>query len=87
MKMKPKDYKNVFNKEKSETKFSFDYEKAQTEVIEKEIHDLEKMYPLDYLAALNKETKEKLIGLCLNMNLFDEETESETEMDYEGDEE
>ena len=87
MKIKLKDYKKVSNKEKSETKFSFDYEKAQTEVIEKEIHDLEKMYPLDYLAALNKETKEKLIGLCLNRNLFDEETESETEMDYEGDEE
>ena len=81
--MKPKDYKNVSNNEKNEIKFSYYCAKAQTEVIEKEIQELEKMYPLDYLTALNKDTKEKLIGLCLNRNLFDEETELETEMDYE----
>ena len=45
------------------------------------------MYSLDYLIVLNKETKEKLIGLCLNRNLFDEETGLETEIDIKGDEE
>ena len=42
---------------------------------------------LDYLTALNIETKEKLIGLCLNRNLFDEETEWETEIDNKEDDE
>ena len=87
MKMKPKEYKKVSNKEKSVIKFSYDYEKAKTGMIEKEIQELEKMYPLDYLTALNTETKEQLIGLCLNRNLFDEETDWETEIDNKGDEE
>ena len=87
MKIKPKDYRNFYNKEKSKTKFSYDYEKAHTGVIEKEIQELEKMYPLDYLTALNIETKEKLIGLCLNRNLFDEETEWETDIDNKEDDE
>ena len=87
MKMKPKEYKNISNNEKDEIKFNYEYEKGQTEVIEKEIQELEKMYPLDYLTALNIETKEKLIGLCLNRNLFDEETEWETEIDNKEDDE
>ena len=61
--------------------------KAKTGMIEKEIQELEKMYPLDYLTALNTETKEQLIGLCLNRNLFDEETDWETEIDNKGDKE
>ena len=33
--MKSSDYKNISNKEKNETKFEYDYEKAKTELIEK----------------------------------------------------
>ena len=33
--------------------------------------NLEKMVPLDYLSILNFETKEKLIGLCLNKKLIE----------------
>ena len=29
------------------------------------------MVPLDYLSILNSETKEKLIGLCLNRKLIE----------------
>ena len=79
MKMKPKEYRNISSQEKSEIKFSYDYEKVKTGQIEKEIQDLEKMNPLDYLTVLNKETKEKLIGLCLNRNFFDEETDLDKE--------
>ena len=33
--MKPSEYKNISEIEKNETKFQYNYEKAQTEVIEK----------------------------------------------------
>jgi len=46
------------------------------------------MVPLDYLSVLNSETKEKLIGLCLNRKLLDcfnedEETVYEEEIEEE----
>ena len=37
---------------------------AKKEVYEEEIKKLEKMVPLEYLAILNSETKEKLIGFA-----------------------
>jgi len=46
------------------------------------------MVPLDYLSVLNSETKEKLIGLCLDRKLLDsfnedEETVYEEEIEEE----
>ena len=35
--MKPSEYKNISDKEKNETKFQYNYEKARTEVIEKKM--------------------------------------------------
>ena len=44
------------------------------------------MVPLDYLSILNSETKEKLIGLCLNRKLIKNINE-DGETTYEEDEE
>ena len=47
------------------------------------------MVPLHYLSILNSETKEKLIGLCLNRKLierFNEDGETLYEEDEEADE-
>lgn len=43
------------------------------------------MVPLDYLSILNSETKEKLIGLCLNRKLIESFNEDGETM-YEEDE-
>ena len=43
------------------------------------------MVPLDYLSVLNSETKEKLIGLCLDRKLLDTLDEDEDTM-YQDDE-
>ena len=48
------------------------------------------MVPLEYLAILNSETKEKLIGLCLDkkiMESFDEDGETMLEEEEEIEEE
>ena len=50
------------NKEKEEIKYQYEYEKAWREIYEEEIEKLEKMEALDYLAVLNVDIKEKLIG-------------------------
>ena len=86
LKMKPNEYKNISNKEKNETQFQYYYEKAKTEVIEKKIKDLEGMCALDYLNLINEETKEKLIGLCLNRKLLSLDGETEYEEGEESDE-
>ena len=93
LRLKPKEYKNISKKEKEELKNQYEYEKAKKEVYEEEIKKLEKMVPLDYLSILNSETKEKLIGLCMNRKLIesiDEDRETmyeEEELDEEGAEE
>ena len=89
MKMKPKDYKNVSNKEKGEIKFLYEYQKSATKTLEEEIQKLEGMNALDYLLVLNEETKEKLIGLCMDRNLInsDEDTFGETEIENSEEEE
>ena len=92
LRMKPKEYKNISIKEKEEIKRQYEYEKTKKEVYEEEIKNLEKMVPLDYLSILNAETKEKLIGLCLNRKLIesfneDGETMYEEEEIEEEDEE
>jgi len=83
--MKPKEYKNISIKEKEEIKRQYEYEKTKKEVYEEEIKNLEKMVPLDYLSILNSETKEKLIGLCLNRKLIESFNEDGETM-YEEDE-
>ena len=68
----------------------YEYEKAKKEVYEEEIQKLEKMVPLEYLAILNSETKEKLIGLCLDkkiMESFDEDGETMLEKEEKIEEE
>ena len=82
--MKPKEYRNISIKEKEEIKRQYEYEKTKKEFYEEEIKNLEKMFPLDYLSILNSETKEKLIGLCLNRKLiesFNEDGETMYEED------
>ena len=88
MKMKPKDYKNVSDKEKGEIQFLYEYQKSTTKTLEEEIQKLEGMDALNYLLVLNEETKEKLIGLCMDRKLLnsDEETIGETEL-YDSEEE
>ena len=83
--MKPKEYRNISIKEKEEIKRQYEYEKTKKEVYEEEIKNLEKMVPLDYLSILNSETKEKLIGLCLNRKLIESFNEDGETM-YEEDE-
>ena len=85
LKMKPSEYKNVSNKEKNETKFQYNYEKAKREVIEKKIEELEGMCALDYLKILNEETKDRLIGLCLDRKLLSLDGETEYEEGEESD--
>ena len=91
MKMKPREYKNISEKEKKDIKFSYDYEKTKADMLEEEIKNLEDMSALDYLGILNEETKEKLIGLCMDRGLFksfdDETINGETDIDGEEGEE
>ena len=96
MKLKPKDYKNIPDKEKNEKKFNYMHQKAVREVLEEKITEINDMTPLEYLNILNDEVKEKLIGLCLNKQIFDafekdsceEETKEGNDIsDYDGTEE
>ena len=81
MKLKPKDYKDISDKEKYEIKFDYDYAKTQREVMEKSAQEIEKMTPLEYLGTLNEETKEKLIGLCLDKKIMESLDYDETDYD------
>ena len=74
--MKPKDYKNLSEKEKNDSKFAYNYEKAKSDMLVEEIQKLEKMCALDYLGCLNEETKEKLIGLYMGRNLLNSDDET-----------
>ena len=85
LKMKPKKYKQISVKEREDIKKDYEKEKARREVYEEEIMDLEKMVPLEYLSVLNTETKEKLIGFCLDRKLLDSFNEDEETM-YQDDE-
>ena len=91
LRLKPKDYKNISEREKNETKFQYLYEKGQREVIESDIEKNKKMSALEYLDILNQKTKEKLIGLCLDKNILDNldnsTTFDEDDEDLEEDEE
>ena len=91
LKLRPKEYKNISESEKNETKFQYLYEKGQREVIEEDIGKIEKMSALEYLDILNAKTKEKLIGLCFDKNILDNLDNStnfeEDEEEYEEEEE
>ena len=89
LRLKPREYKQISKKEKIEIKRDYDYEKARREIYEEDIKNLENMGALDYLAIINEETKQKLIGLCLDRELDnDEETKEDEnqEMELEEDE-
>ena len=49
MNLKPKDYKNIPDKEKYEIPFAYDYAKIQRELIEKNVQEIEEKTPLHYL--------------------------------------
>lgn len=91
MKLKPKEYKSISEIEKKKgIKFSYDYAKAQREMMEEKVKKIEKMTAVQYLETLNDEAKEKLIGLCLNRNITESLRTDETdndEYDQEEDEE
>ena len=71
MKLKPREYKNIPDKEKKEIKFNYDYEKARREYLEEQIQKINDMTPIEYLNLLNDEIKEKLISLCLDRKILD----------------
>ena len=85
-KLKPKEYKNIPNSEKYEIKFSYDYQKAKREALEEKAKKIEKMTALQYLETLNDDIKEKLIGLCLDINIIESLFNDSTE-NYDNDEE
>ena len=87
MKLKPKEYKNLSRKEKEDIKFNYLHEKARREVMEEELEKIKKMKALEYLDILNIETKEKLIGLCLDKHILeclDDSTNFDDDDDSEG---
>ena len=47
------------------------HEKARKEMMEEELNKMEEMTALEYLEKLNNEKKEKLMGLCLDKNIFE----------------
>ena len=65
IKLKPREYKNIQDKENKELNYNYDYAKERREYIKDKIKEIEKMDSFEYLNFLNEETKEKLIGLCL----------------------
>ena len=80
LRMKPKEYKNVSQKEKDEIKTEYEFARVRKEIYEENIKKIEKMVPLEYLSVLNSETKEKLIGLCLDKKLMGNSKEDEETM-------
>ena len=95
MKLKPKEYMDIPDKDKNELKFSYDYAKARRELMEEKLKEIKKMSPVEYLNILNEKTKEKLIGFYLNKkileayedDLFSNEDEETREMREGGEEE
>ena len=64
--------------------------KQKKKPMKKNLKNRKKMVPLDYLSILNSETKEKLIGLCMNRKFienFDEDRKTMYEEDKLGEEE
>ena len=87
MKLKPKEYKDIPNREKYEIKFSYEYKKARREALEGKAKEKEKMTALQYLETLNEKKKKKLIGLCLDKNITESLTNDSTDNFVDGEEE
>ena len=49
----------------------YEHDKAREELIEERLEEIKKMTPVEYFNALNEQTKEKLIGLCLDKKILD----------------
>ena len=64
LRLKPKDYKNISNREKDEINFQYLYEKGQREVIENDIEKIKNMSAIEYLDILNN--KEKKINRIMH---------------------
>ena len=73
LRLKPKEYKNISNQEKDETRFSYILQKTKRETLEKEIEQLQEMTAVEYLENLNPEIKEQLIGLCLSKKILEDD--------------
>lgn len=71
MKLKPKEYMNIPDKDKKDLKFDYEHAKARRELMQENIEDIKKMSPIEYLNVLNEETKQKLIGLCINKKILE----------------
>jgi len=71
MKLKPREYMNIPDKDKKDLKFQYDHEKARRELMQEKLEEIKKMSPIEYLNVLNEETKEKLIGLCMNKKILE----------------
>ena len=85
MKLPPKQYKNISDKEKYDIKFAYEHDKARRELMEERINEIKNMTAIEYLNTLNEETKQKLIGLCLNKKMLElfESDEVTNEVDNE----
>ena len=73
-------------KKKMKHNFNIIMKKLKQKLLKKKIKDLEGMCALDYLKLLNEETKERLIGLCLDRKLLSLDGETEYEEGEESDE-
>ena len=71
MKLKPREYMNIPDKDKKDLKFEYEHEKARRELMQENIKDIKNMSPIEYLNVLNEETKQKLIGLCINKKILE----------------
>ena len=70
MKLPPKQYRNITDKEKYDIKFAYEHDKERRELMEERINEIKNMTAIEYLNTLNEETKQKLIGLCLNKKIL-----------------
>ena len=71
MKLKPREYMNIPDKDKKDLKFEYEHEKARRELMQENIKDIKNMSPIEYLNVFNEETKQKLIGLCINKKILE----------------
>ena len=86
MRLKPSVYKNIPDKKKYDIKFAYDHDKTKREMIEERLKELMNMTPIEYLNKLNEDTKQKLIGLCLNKKIL-ELFENDGQTNYDDDNE
>ena len=71
MKLKLEECVNIPDKDKKDLKFEYEHEKARRELMQENIKDIKNMSPIEYLNVLNEETKQKLIGLCINKKILE----------------